>query len=107
VVKLFIHISRDEQLDRFRDRAADRARQWKLQPSDLRDRAAWPRFTRAYRDIMRQCNSKGAPWYIVPANDKPVRDFLVAQLLVAHLEALGPVPPKADPALLTAVAALR
>jgi PPK2 family polyphosphate:nucleotide phosphotransferase len=107
VVKLFIHISRGEQLERFRDRAGDRARQWKLQPSDLRDRAAWPRFTKAYHDIMRRCNSKAAPWYVVPADAKPARDFLVAQLLVAHLEHLAPVPPPADPALLKAVATLK
>jgi len=106
VVKLFIHISRDEQLERFQDRAADRARQWKLQASDLRDRAAWPQFTQAYRDIMRRCNSKSAPWYVVPADEKPVRDFLVAQLLVAQLEQLAPVPPPADSALLNAVAKL-
>lgn len=107
VVKLFIHISRDEQLERFRDRAADRSRQWKLQASDLRDRAVWPKFTMAYRDIMRRCNSKSAPWYVVPGDDKAVRDFLVARLLVDHLEALSPVPPLADPTLLKAVAALR
>ncbi len=107
VIKLFIHISRDEQLERFRDRAADRARQWKLQPSDLRDRAVWPKFTRAYRDIIRRCNSRSAPWYVVPADEKPVRDFLVAGLLVEHLEQLAPVPPPADPALLKAVASLR
>lgn len=107
VVKLFIHISGDEQLSRFKDRASDRARQWKVQPSDLRDRAAWPRFTRAYRDIMLRCNSKLAPWYIVPSNAKPVRDFLVASLLVHQLERLKPVPPPADPGLLKAVASLK
>ena len=107
VVKLFIHISRGEQLARFRNRAGDRARQWKLQASDLRDRAAWPRFTSAYRDIMVRCNTKAASWYVIPADRKPVRDYLVALLLVRHLEALDPIPPPADPALLKAVAVLR
>jgi polyphosphate kinase 2 (PPK2 family) len=106
VVKLFIHISRDEQLERFRDRAGDRGRQWKLQASDLRDRAVWPRFTKAYRDVMQKCNSKDAPWYLIPSDRKPVRDYLVASLLVTHLEHLHPEPPPADPALLKAVAAL-
>ncbi|MDZ7632383.1 MAG: PPK2 family polyphosphate kinase [Gemmatimonadaceae bacterium] len=106
VVKLFIHISRDEQLERFNDRADDPSRQWKLQASDLRDRAAWARFTAAYRDVMMHCNSTKAPWYIVPSDKKPVRDYLVALLLVRHLERLGPVPPRADAALLRAVKAL-
>lgn len=107
IVKLFIHISRDEQLDRFRDRAADRGSQWKVQASDLRDRAAWTKFTKAYQSIIRKCNSRGAPWYLIPADHKPVRDYLVAMLLVKHLERLDPTPPAADPALLKAVAALK
>ncbi len=106
VVKLFIHISREEQLERFRDRASDRGLQWKLQASDLRDRALWPKFTKAYHDIIRKCNTKDAPWYLIPANRKPVRDYLVASLLVKHLEQLDPTPPPADPALLKAVDAL-
>ena len=106
IVKLFIHISKDEQLERFRDRAADRSREWKVQASDLRDRAVWSRFTKAYHDIIRRCNTKSAPWYIIPSDHKPVRDYLVAQLLVKHLEALHPEPPAADPALLKAVSAL-
>lgn len=107
IVKLLIHISRTEQLQRFQHRAADTSSQWKLQAGDLRDRAQWPRFTKAYRDIIAQCNSRDAPWYVVPADRKPVRDYLVASLLVRHLEALDPAPPSADPALLAAVAALR
>ncbi len=107
IVKLFVHISRDEQLERFRDRASDRGLQWKVQASDLRDRAAWPEFTRAYHDIIRTCNSRKSPWYVVPADHKPVRDYLVASLLVKHLERLDPKPPPADPALLQSVAALR
>ncbi len=107
IVKLFIHIDRNEQLERFRDRAEDPARQWKVQASDLRDREVWTSFTKAYHDIMRRCNSKAAPWYVIPANDKPARDYLVASLLVKHLERLDPKPPTADPALLKAVAALK
>jgi PPK2 family polyphosphate:nucleotide phosphotransferase len=106
VVKLFIHISRDEQAERFRDRAADPSRQWKLQASDLRDRAQWPAFTRAYREIIRRCNTRRAPWYVLPGDRKAIRDYLVAELLVHHLTRLDPVPPHADPALLSAVAAL-
>ena len=106
IVKLFIHISREEQLARFRDRASDSGSQWKLQASDLRDRAAWPKFTKAYHDIIRKCNTRESPWYLVPADHKPVRDYLVASLLVKHLERLDPTPPPADPALLKAVAAL-
>jgi PPK2 family polyphosphate:nucleotide phosphotransferase len=106
IVKLFIHISRSEQLDRFRDRASDRSRQWKVQASDLRDRAAWSRFTQAYHDIMIRCNTKAAPWYVIPADNKAARDYLVASLLVKHLVALDPEPPTADPALLKAVARL-
>lgn len=106
VVKVFVHISREEQAERFRDRAADPSRQWKLQASDLRDRAVWPAFTSAYRDIFRRCNTRLAPWYVVPGDRKAIRDYLVAELLVHHLAKLAPVPPPADRALLAAVDAL-
>jgi PPK2 family polyphosphate:nucleotide phosphotransferase len=106
IVKLFIHVSSDEQLARFHARASDPGAQWKVQASDLRDRAAWSRFTRAYRDIIERCNTRQAPWYLIPADKKPVRDYLVASLLVEHLERLDPTPPPADAALLAAVAAL-
>jgi PPK2 family polyphosphate:nucleotide phosphotransferase len=106
IVKLFIHISRDEQAERFQARAADPARRWKLQASDFRDRAVWPRFTTAYRDVIRLCNTKRAPWYVIPANHKTVRDYLVALLLVERLEALRPVVPPTDPALLKAARSL-
>lgn len=106
VVKLFVHISSEEQAERFRDRAGDPSRQWKLQASDLRDREAWPEFTRAYRDIIRRCNTRRSPWYVIPADRKPIRDYLVAQLLVHHLSQLDPVAPPADRTLLAAVAAL-
>ena len=106
IVKLFIHISRDEQLERFHDRATDPGAQWKVQASDLRDRAVWARFTKAYRGIIECCNSKHAPWYVIPADNKPSRDYLVASLLVKHLERLDPTPPPADAELIKAVAAL-
>jgi PPK2 family polyphosphate:nucleotide phosphotransferase len=98
LVKRFVHISRDEQATRFRERATEPTKRWKLQASDFRDRAKWDDFTRAYRDVIRKC-SRNAPWYVVPADRKPVRDYLVAQLLVHHLERLDPQAPPADPEL--------
>jgi PPK2 family polyphosphate:nucleotide phosphotransferase len=106
IVKLFVHISRNEQAERFQARAADPARQWKLQASDFRDRAAWSRFSAAYRDVIERCNSRSAPWYVIPADRKTVRDYLTASLLVERLEAMHPVAPPADPALLKAARAL-
>jgi PPK2 family polyphosphate:nucleotide phosphotransferase len=105
LVKCFVHISRAEQAERFRERAADPAKQFKLAASDLRDRAQWDAFTDAYRDVIARCATH-APWYVVPANRKAARDYLVAQLVVHHLERLAPVAPAPDPALLAAVAAL-
>lgn len=105
LVKCFVHISRAEQAERFKERATDPAKQWKLQASDLRDRAKWDDFTDAYRDIIKRCSTH-APWYIVPADRKTVRDYLMAQLLVHHLEALDPQPPDADPTLVAQAMAL-
>ena len=105
LVKCFVHVSRDEQAERFRERASDPAKHWKLQPSDFRDREKWDDFTEAYRQIMRRC-SGAAPWWVVPADRKPVRDWLVAQLLVHHLERLDPQSPPPDPALVARAMAL-
>jgi PPK2 family polyphosphate:nucleotide phosphotransferase len=105
LVKCFVHISRDEQAERFRERATDPAKHWKLQASDFRDRGKWDAFTDAYREIIRRCATH-TPWYVVPANRKTVRDYLVAQLLVHHLEQLDPQPPPADPALVAQAMAL-
>jgi PPK2 family polyphosphate:nucleotide phosphotransferase len=96
VVKFFLHISKDEQKARLRARLADPTKQWKFNAGDLKDRARWASYTAAYRDALRKCSTPWAPWYVVPADKKKVRDYLVAQVVVDTLKRMSPRYPKAD-----------
>jgi len=88
VVKFFLHISKDEQRRRFQDRLRDPTKQWKLSPSDVEDRKHWDEYVAAYEDALTRCSTPAAPWFIVPADKKWLRNFAVSRILVETLEAL-------------------
>jgi PPK2 family polyphosphate:nucleotide phosphotransferase len=88
IVKLFLHISREEQRQRFEERLNDPTKQWKLSPSDFEDRKYWDDYTSAYEEALSRCSTREAPWFIVPANKKWLRNAAVSQILVETLEAL-------------------
>jgi PPK2 family polyphosphate:nucleotide phosphotransferase len=97
VLKLFLHVSKAEQRERLEARIDDPKKGWKVQAGDWEDRKRWGEFTRAYRDALVKCSTPWAPWYVVPADDKKVRNWLVADLLVGTLERMTPKYPKARP----------
>lgn len=97
IVKCFIHVSRDEQRARLQSRLDDPAKNWKFRLGDLEDRAHWDDFTQAYRDVLARTSTEFAPWYVVPSDNKDVRNLLVARLLVDSLEQLNPQYPLMDP----------
>ncbi|GJG86316.1 hypothetical protein tb265_14970 [Gemmatimonadetes bacterium T265] len=105
VVKLFLHVSRAEQARRLRARLDAPDKNYKYDPGDLDDRARWDDYTRAYRDVLRKTAARRAPWYVVPADDKRVRNYLVAGVLVRALEAVCPAPREFAPARLAALRA--
>ncbi len=88
VVKIFLHISKDEQKRRFEERLHDPTKQWKLSPNDFADRKYWDDYVAAYEDALERCNGAHAPWFIVPANKKWFRNLAVSHVLVETLEAL-------------------
>jgi PPK2 family polyphosphate:nucleotide phosphotransferase len=96
ILKFFLHISREEQKKRLLARLEDPAKQWKFNEGDLSERALWDRYTGAYRDALAKCSTPWAPWYIVPADKKKTRDFLVAQTVVDTLARMAPRYPKAE-----------
>jgi PPK2 family polyphosphate:nucleotide phosphotransferase len=97
ILKFFLHISRSEQKKRLEERLTDPTKNWKFRAGDLDDRAQWKAYTRAYRDILRECTTKWAPWYVVPADDKSVRNWLVARTIADTLERLDLRYPRASP----------
>ena len=100
ILKFMLHISHDEQKRRLMDRLTDETKNWKFRVGDLEDRAKWDDFTKAYEAALRHTSTKSAPWYIVPADDKDVRDFLIARTIADALEDLDLRYPPADKAVL-------
>jgi PPK2 family polyphosphate:nucleotide phosphotransferase len=81
VVKVFLHISKDEQKKRLQERLDDPEKHWKFDPNDLAVRDQWDAYQRAYEDAIGATNLDHAPWYIVPADSKTHRNLVVAHLL--------------------------
>jgi PPK2 family polyphosphate:nucleotide phosphotransferase len=86
VVKLFLHISKDEQKRRFEARLREPHKRWKWDPQDLEKRKQWDEYLRAFEAALTHCSSAHAPWYVVPADRKWFRNFVVSQILVQELE---------------------
>jgi PPK2 family polyphosphate:nucleotide phosphotransferase len=99
ILKFLLHISRDEQKRRLTDRLTDKTKNWKFRAGDLDDRARWEDFSKAYRGILANTSTKCAPWYIVPADDKDVRDWLIARTIADTLAGLKLRYPPADPSI--------
>jgi PPK2 family polyphosphate:nucleotide phosphotransferase len=95
ILKFFLNISRKEQRERLIDRLEDPTENWKFREGDLEDRKLWGAYTKAYRDALRLCSTSWAPWYVVPADSKPVRNLLITQVLNSALRNLRLRFPKA------------
>jgi len=93
ILKFCLHISRAEQRERLLARLEDPEKNWKFNGGDLRERERWDDYTKAYEDALALTNTLWAPWYVVPADRKPVRDLLVAETLLEKLTEMKPVYP--------------
>ncbi len=95
IVKFFLNISKDEQLERIKFRIEDPEKRWKFTDADLKERKFWSDYQEAYEDAIQKCSTPWAPWYVVPANKKWYRNYVVANALVQTLEKLDLKMPKA------------
>jgi PPK2 family polyphosphate:nucleotide phosphotransferase len=89
IVKLFLHISKDEQRARLQERIDNPAKHWKFEHGDIAERSHWDSYTAAYEQAISETSTKQAPWYVVPADKKWYRNLVVSQLLIDKLDALG------------------
>ena len=89
ILKFFLHISKDEQKERLEARLADPTKRWKFNVGDLDERKRWDDYQTVYQDAMRATSTKNAPWFVVPANRKWVRDITISSVLVHALESLN------------------
>ncbi len=86
ILKFFLHISKEEQKRRFEARMQDSSRTWKLSLPDFEERQHWDNYTEAYEEALHRCSTKWAPWYVIPADRKWFRNYLVADLVVRALD---------------------
>ncbi|HUC05403.1 MAG TPA: PPK2 family polyphosphate kinase [Acidimicrobiales bacterium] len=96
VVKVFLHVSKDEQRRRFLQRLEDPERQWKFSLADLTERTHFDEYTRAYDEMLSATSTEWAPWYVIPADHKYMARALVGGILVHAIDSLDLRLPPAD-----------
>jgi PPK2 family polyphosphate:nucleotide phosphotransferase len=98
IVKLFLHISKEEQQARLQARLDDPTKHWKFRIADLDERKHWNAYQRAYEDAIAETSTAEAPWYVIPADRKWYRNWAVLRILTETLEELDPQfpPPPED-----------
>jgi PPK2 family polyphosphate:nucleotide phosphotransferase len=94
IVKFFLHISKEEQLARFGQRLDDPARNWKISESDYTERALWDDYMEAFEDALAATSTRDAPWYVIPANHKWLRNLVVSRIVADSMEELSMAFPK-------------
>lgn len=90
IVKFFLHISRQEQLSRFRDRLETPSKHWKFSPKDVEEGKHWRAYHQAFEDALTKTSRGVAPWYVVPADQKWFRDLAVASIVHQTLIEMDP-----------------
>ena len=107
VLKFFLHVSRKEQKKRFLERIDKPEKNWKLSPSDAKERGYWDDYMKAYEQMIRNTATKKAPWYVVPANNKWFTRIVVAAAVIEALDSMNLSYPKLSPARLKDVALVK
>ncbi len=88
ILKFFLHISPEEQRERLRARLEDPTKHWKYNPGDLKERQLWGKYTKAYEDVLSKTSTTQAPWYVIPADKKWYRNWVIASILAETLKGL-------------------
>ena len=96
ILKFMLHISKEEQKERFKERLIKREKQWKFNPSDLDDRKLWDDYQAAYETMLNRCTSEHAPWHVIPADRNWVRNLSISGIVRQTLEDLKPQYPKPE-----------
>jgi polyphosphate kinase 2 (PPK2 family) len=97
VLKCFLHVSAEEQRERFAERLANPAKRWKYNPNDEETNRRFDEFTAAYEEALTATSTESASWYVIPADRNWVRNLAVATVLVKALRRLDPQFPVAAP----------
>ena len=96
VVKIFLNVSKEEQKHRFMDRMELPEKHWKLSVGDMKERALWDEYDKAFEDCINATGTEHAPWYVLPADNKWYTRYLMSEILVRTLEDMDPQYPPLD-----------
>jgi PPK2 family polyphosphate:nucleotide phosphotransferase len=96
ILKFFLHISKDAQLERFQERLEREDKHYKFSSNDIRERRNWDAYQQAYEDMLRATSTEVAPWYVVPSDHKWFRNLVVGRAVAGTLESLDPVWPEPE-----------
>ena len=107
VLKFFLNISYEEQRRRFIERIDEPEKNWKFQPRDVKERAYWKQYQKAYGEMLENTSTKWAPWWVVPADNKWFTRLMVSEIISLQLQQLDIAPPKVSPERLAEMMALR
>ena len=88
ILKFYLHIDAEEQLERFKMRITDPARHWKISEGDYAERPFWDAYTAAFQDALSKCSTEHAPWFIIPSNHKWFRNLAISKIVSETLESL-------------------
>jgi len=94
ILKFFLHISKEEQLARFKKRLDDPDRQWKISDSDYKEREYWGDYIEAFEDVLNKTSTEHAPWFIIPSDHKWFRDLAISQIVVRQMDEMDMQLPK-------------
>jgi PPK2 family polyphosphate:nucleotide phosphotransferase len=97
IVKIFLHLSKEEQKKRFLARIDDVGKNWKFSIADMKERQYWDDYKKAFEDCLQATSTRQAPWYVVPADDKENARLIIAQIVLEALEDLKLTHPKTTP----------
>src|SRR5215213_3489865 len=99
ILKFFLHISPERQLEKFRERLELPHKHWKFSANDLKERRSWDEYHEAYEDALNLTSTEWAPWYLIPADRRWYRNLVVARVVAGTLEQMAPRYPQPDEAV--------
>ncbi len=89
VLKFYLHIDREEQLERFKKRIDNPRKNWKISDADYSERPFWDEYTAAFEDALSKCSTREAPWFVIPGNRKWARNLVIANIVAETMEGFG------------------
>jgi PPK2 family polyphosphate:nucleotide phosphotransferase len=90
ILKFFLHLSKEEQLEKFRERLERTDKYWKWSDNDMKERERWDDYQRAYEEAVNATSTPWAPWYVIPADRRWYRNYVIARILAGTLRTMNP-----------------